>query len=59
MPRVPLGKTPVIETSFKRVAIDIVGPIQPPSKHGNRYILTPMDYVTRFPDAMALPSIKT
>lgn len=59
VPRVPIGRTPVIETPFKRVAIDIVGPIQPPSKHGNRYILTLMDYATRYPDAVALPSIET
>lgn len=59
VPRVPLGRTRVIETPFKRVAIDIVGPIQPPSKHGNRYILTLMDYATRYPDAVALPSIET
>ncbi|KAM7284397.1 uncharacterized protein ISCGN_001491 [Ixodes scapularis] len=57
--RVPLGKAPLIETPFKRVAIDIVGPIQPPSKHGNRYILTLMDYATRYPEAVALPSIET
>nr|XP_054919016.1 uncharacterized protein LOC129380871 [Dermacentor andersoni] len=37
----------------------LVGPIQPPSKHGNRYILTLMDYATRYSDAVALPSIET
>lgn len=59
MPRVPLGRTPVIETPFHRVAIDIVGPINPPSKAGNRFILTLMDCATRYPDAIALPSIET
>lgn len=57
--RVPLGKTPLIETPFKRVAIDIVGPIRPSSKSGNRYILTLMDYATRYPEAVALPSVET
>lgn len=59
VPCVPLGKAPVIETPFSKVAIDIVGPIHPPSKQGNRYILTLMDYATRYPDAVALPSIET
>ncbi|XP_037526427.1 uncharacterized protein LOC119403570 [Rhipicephalus sanguineus] len=59
VPHVPLGRAPIIDTPFKRVAIDIVGPIHPPSKHGNRYILTLMDYATRYPDAVALPSIET
>ena len=28
---VPLGKLPLIDTPFKRVAVDIVGPIEPRS----------------------------
>ncbi|XP_042149478.1 uncharacterized protein LOC120845798 [Ixodes scapularis] len=42
-----------------RVAIDIVGPMAPASGRGNRYILTMVDYATRYPDAVALPSIET
>lgn len=57
--RVPLGKTPVIDTPFKRVAIDIVGPLSPKSEKGNRYVLTMVDMATRYPDAVALPSIET
>ena len=30
--KVPLGKLPLIDTPFKRVAIDIVGPIEPRSE---------------------------
>ena len=30
--KVPLGSMPLIDTPFKRVAVDIVGPIAPPSK---------------------------
>ncbi|XP_064478117.1 uncharacterized protein LOC135391692 [Ornithodoros turicata] len=55
----PLEKMPIIDTPFKRMAIDIVGPIKPPSEGGNRYILTVVDYATRFPEAVALPSIET
>ncbi|KAL3854643.1 hypothetical protein ACJMK2_013904 [Sinanodonta woodiana] len=57
--RVPLGKMPLIDTPFKRVAIDIVGPIFPPTDRKNRYILTLVDYATRYPEATALPSIET
>ncbi|KAL3875347.1 hypothetical protein ACJMK2_033305 [Sinanodonta woodiana] len=57
--RVPLGKMPRIDTPFKRVAVDIVGPILPITDRKNRYILTLVDYATRYPEAIALPSIET
>jgi len=49
--RVPLGKMPLIDTPFKRVAIDIVGPIFPHTDRKNRYILMLVDYATRYPEA--------
>ena len=57
--KVPLGKLPLIDTPFKRVTVDIVGPIEPRSEKRNRYILTMIDYATRYPEAVALPSIET
>ena len=57
--KAPLGKVPLIDTPFKRIALDLVGPIHPPSDRGNRYILTIMDYATRYPDATALANIDT
>ena len=48
---VPLGKMPAIDTPFGRVAVDIVGPIQPVIDKKNRYILTLVDYATRYPEA--------
>ena len=57
--KVPLGRLPLIDTPFKRVAVDIVGPIEPHSNNRSRYIFTMMDYVTRYPEAIALPSIET
>ena len=57
--KVPLGRLPLIDTPFKRVAVDIVGPIEPCSNNRSRYILTMMDYVTCYPEAIALPSIET
>ena len=50
---------PIIDTHFSRVAIDIVDPISPPSDKGNRFILTVVDYATRYPEAMALRTIDT
>ena len=56
---VPLGKMPLIEAPFQRVAIDIVGPIFPKTDKGNRFIVTMVDYATRYPEATPLPSIET
>ena len=57
--KVPLGKMPLIDKPFKRVAVDIVSPIEPRSDKKSRYILTMIDYATRYPEAVALPSIET
>lgn len=50
---------PIIDTPFQRVAVDIIGPLSPTSAKGNRYVLTMVDFATRYPDAVALPSIET
>lgn len=55
--KVPLGQMPFIEVPFKRVAVDLVGPIQPATSKGNRYILTVVDFATRYPEAVALKGI--
>ena len=57
--KVPLGKMPLIEVPFERIAVDIVGPIHPMTDQKNRYILTVIDYATRYPEAIPLPSIET
>lgn len=59
MARAPLGIMPTIDTPFQRVVVDIVGPIAPATSKGNRYILTMVDYATRYPDAVALADITT
>ena len=56
---VPLGRLLLIDTPFKRVAVDIVGPIKPRLSNRSRYILTMTDYATRYPEAIVLPSIET
>ena len=55
--KAPLQKMPLIETPFHRVAADIVGPIIPESSSGKRYILTVIDYATRYAEATALRKI--
>ncbi|XP_069140237.1 uncharacterized protein [Argopecten irradians] len=59
VPVAPLGNMPLIDTPFKRVAVDLIGPIQPATDRGNRYILTVVDYATRYPEAVALRGIET
>lgn len=57
--RVPLEKIPLIETPFERVCVDLVGPLHPITENKNRYILTLVDYATRYQEALPLPSIET
>ncbi|XP_076465997.1 uncharacterized protein LOC143297483 [Babylonia areolata] len=57
VPRVPLVKMPLMTEPFSRVAVDIVGPIAPASESGCRYILTMVDYATRYPEAVPLKDI--
>lgn len=39
---------------WKRVGIDFIGPM-PITEKGNRYVITAIDYFTRFPEARAVP----
>ena len=57
--RVPLGDMPLIDMPFGRVAMNLVGPISPPSEKGHQYILTLVDYATRYPEAVLLKNIET
>ena len=47
---------PPISEPFARVAIDIIGPLNR-TKRGNRFILTLVDYGTKFPEAIPLKSL--
>ena len=57
--RATLGSMPIIDTPFQRVAIDLVGQLEPRTDSKNKYILTLVDYATKYPEAVALPSIET
>ena len=54
--RAPLLPLPV-ENAFDRVAVDVLGPIKA-SKRGNRYIVVFSDYLTRWCEAFAVPSVE-
>jgi len=56
---VPLQQMPVVDVPFKRIAVDLVGPISPCSDRGHKYILTVVDVATRFPEAVPLMNIDT
>ena len=45
---------PRIDAPFKRISIDLIGPIKPKSSEGHQYILTVIYYATRYPEAIAL-----
>ena len=48
---------PLIEQPFQQIAMDVVGPL-PCTQRGNRFILSICDYATRYPEAIALPSVE-
>uniref|UniRef100_K7EXH9 Gypsy retrotransposon integrase-like protein 1 n=1 Tax=Pelodiscus sinensis TaxID=13735 RepID=K7EXH9_PELSI len=55
--RAPLVPLPVVDVPFRRIALDLVGPLER-SRKGNRYILVLIDYATRYPEAVPLRSTK-
>lgn len=55
--KAPLIPMPIIDTPFKRVGIDIVGPFNR-SRKGNKYLLTICDYATRYPEAIPISNMR-
>ncbi|GFR10712.1 transposon Ty3-I Gag-Pol polyprotein [Trichonephila clavata] len=51
--------TPIVrpELPFEIVNIDVIGPVQPPSGRGPKYILCMLDQHTRWPEAVPLRSL--
>lgn len=54
--RAPLSPVPIVSEPFEKIAIDIVGEL-PKTKSGFKYILTIVDYATRYPEAFPLKTI--
>ena len=50
---------PVVDVPFKCVAVDLIGPIEPVTEARHRYILTLVDYATRYPEAVPFKRIDT
>lgn len=48
---------PLVDTPFERVAVNIVGHLSPTSAKGDRDVLTLLNFFTRYPDKVALPTI--
>ena len=44
-----------VESPWHHIGIDFIGPINPVSTKGNKYILTIRDYFTKFVHAIPLP----
>ena len=57
--KAPMENIPVVDVPFKRVAVDLIKPKEPASEAGHRYILTLVDYATRYPEAVPLKRIDT
>ena len=57
--KVPLVKVPIVSIPFSKIAIDLIGPIDPPSQRGHRWVLVIIDYATRYPEAIPLRNIDT
>ncbi|KAJ1211568.1 hypothetical protein NDU88_006926 [Pleurodeles waltl] len=55
--KAPLIPLPVVGTPFERVGIDIVGPLDPKTALGNRFILVLVDHATRYPEAIPLRTV--
>lgn len=58
-PRSTLGSMPLIDQPFRRIAVDLIGPLKPHTDRGHQYILTVVDYATRYPEAIPLKKIDT
>uniref|UniRef100_A0A8C5M2Q8 Gypsy retrotransposon integrase-like protein 1 n=1 Tax=Leptobrachium leishanense TaxID=445787 RepID=A0A8C5M2Q8_9ANUR len=53
-----LRPLPIVGEPFRRVAVDLIGPLAVPSTTGKKSILTIVDYATRYPEAIALRNIQ-
>src|SRR6218665_3383309 len=57
MDRVPITPIPREDVAFKRMTMDVVGPIEPTSAAGHKYCLCIVDSCTRWPAVYLLKSL--
>src|SRR5678816_2418976 len=55
--RAPMGHLPIVDVPFNQICVDIIGPVNPMSIRGYRYVLTIIDLSTRYPEAIPLKGI--
>ena len=55
--RAPLQIVPTVGVPFRKISMDVVGPL-PRTSHGNKFIITVIDDATRYPEAFAMPSVE-
>ena len=53
--KAPLIPLPIVQEPFRRIAMDIVGPL-PKTESRKQFVLVVCDYATRYPEAVALRS---
>lgn len=53
-PFAPLGRFEAVHSILQRVGVDLIGPMEE-TKLGNKYILTVVDYFSRYTQVFALP----
>jgi len=56
-PKAPIAPSTTMVTPFTALSVDLVGPLQPSSARGNKFILTVVDQATRYADAIPLRHI--
>ncbi|XP_064465530.1 uncharacterized protein LOC135377174 [Ornithodoros turicata] len=56
--KAPMCLVPIITEPFRRLVIDIVGPL-PATEQGHRYVLTALCPATKFPEAVALRELNS
>ena len=54
-PRSPMKPIEVVAIPFYMIGVDIIGPLKTTSR-GNKYILSVIDYYTKYAEAVALPN---
>ena len=59
MSKVPMENIPVVYVPYKCMTVDLTGPMEPASEAGHRYILTLVDYATKYSEAVPLKRIES
>ena len=58
IPKAPLIPIPIVKEPFQEVVIDIVGPL-PRTRSGHEYLLTIIDRMSHYPEAIPVRSIRS